>query len=360
MAATEQGLLAHIVSKFAPRQWENVASEALLYLLAQPGGNRAVNDLLAPLDFRLSDEVWRGQVGSKDDSAIPDLVAEVGGKPLLIIETKFWASLTANQPLGYLRRQQDAFASDPQAHLLLFLAPRQRRHLLTAELEERVGASHFDRGSLAVIDAGLGRIALVDWLDLLAHLEAAFRSLSDETSLGNLAQLRGLCDRADQEAMLPLTAEDLDPRRAQRQMEFHRVVRRVVDILVSEHRFSTKGLRDSASADGWGKYVSAPSGRELGITVALQRWGHDWPTPWWVRVWDPPRLLDGWLAAAGDDPGVGFAERLGDNVHLGLRVPLGVEEPRIAAELAQTIARTCSALPPRPETTTDDLPPEIE
>jgi hypothetical protein len=106
---------------------------------------KAVNDLLAPLGFSIHGESWRSQASSADDSSIPDLVAEVGGRQKLIIEAKFWASLTENQPLGYLDRQSRQFGAD-EDRLLVFLAPTRRRHLLTAELEQRMGVRHRDSG----------------------------------------------------------------------------------------------------------------------------------------------------------------------------------------------------------------------
>ena len=42
-------LLAHIVGNFVPRQWENIASESLRFLLEREGGRRAVNDLILSL-----------------------------------------------------------------------------------------------------------------------------------------------------------------------------------------------------------------------------------------------------------------------------------------------------------------------
>jgi hypothetical protein len=341
----DRGLLAHIVERFAPRQWENVASESLLYLLPRPGGNKAINDLLAPLAFTLTGETWRAWVSGEADRAIPDLVAEVGGRQALMVETKFWASLTENQPLGYLRRQQSQFEGTDDPRLLLFLAPSRRRHLLTAELEQILGVKHVDIGSLAVLDSAEGRVALVDWSDLLGHLRSAFHSLNDRRGLDDLAQLEGLCDRADTEAMLPLTVEDLDPHRAQRQWEFHRVAQRAGDILAADYGFSTKGLNASGSSIGWGKYLQAPSGHVIYLWVSLPMWAQYWPTPWWVRLKDPRKSLDAWLTETRGDDEVGFAERHSEYLHIGLQAPLGVEEQRIASRLAQVVARICDGMP---------------
>ncbi len=46
-----QTLLAHVVAQFASRRWEDIATEALLYLLRRPGAEDAVRDVLAPCGF---------------------------------------------------------------------------------------------------------------------------------------------------------------------------------------------------------------------------------------------------------------------------------------------------------------------
>ena len=40
---------------------------------------------------------------SSNDDTIPDLVAtDIAGNKIFIVENKFWAKLTPNQPVGYL------------------------------------------------------------------------------------------------------------------------------------------------------------------------------------------------------------------------------------------------------------------
>jgi hypothetical protein len=104
-------LLAQVVSRFIPRQWENVATESLRYLLSA-GAGAAPARVLAPFLALPSQLTWRAQVSSTEDPSIPDLVGEdEQGRPGVIIEGKFWAALTENQPATYLKRALDAVAS---------------------------------------------------------------------------------------------------------------------------------------------------------------------------------------------------------------------------------------------------------
>ena len=101
-------LLAHVVSRFTPSQWENVATESLRYLLSA-GAGAAPARVVAPFLTLPSQLTWRAQVSSTEDKSIPDLVGEDGqGRPGVIIEGKFWAALTEHQPATYLKRALEA------------------------------------------------------------------------------------------------------------------------------------------------------------------------------------------------------------------------------------------------------------
>jgi hypothetical protein len=57
---------------------------------------------------------------------IPDLVgATTDGTGVLLVESKFWAPLTPNQPIGYLRR----LPVDREG-MVLFIAPEGRYETL--------------------------------------------------------------------------------------------------------------------------------------------------------------------------------------------------------------------------------------
>jgi hypothetical protein len=281
---TSRSLLAHVVSRFAPRQWENVATESLRYLLARPGAATAVVSLVAPLGFDPGPVTWRGQAGSVEDSSIPDLVGDDGQRRhVLIVEGKFWAELTANQPSGYLHRQASQFPDDPGAHLLLFLVPERREQLIAAELEARLGAPRARIGPYQVIDRDGRRVLVVTWAQMLAHVKTALEAAGDRDGLDDLAQLRGLCDRADAEAMLPISPEEIGSDRGHRVYEFCDLVDRVTDLLVADGTVDTKGLKATAAKGWYGRYVRSRSGHVFLIGMLAWSWGHQYPTPFWVR-----------------------------------------------------------------------------
>ena len=53
------------------------------------------------------------------------------GKEVFLIEAKFWASLTPNQPNGYLERLEEGT-------VLMFLVPNKRKRTVFKEIKNRI------------------------------------------------------------------------------------------------------------------------------------------------------------------------------------------------------------------------------
>ena len=109
------------------------------------------------------------------------------GLERVLIEAKFWAGLTGNQPTAYLERLP---TNTPSA--LLFVAPAARLETLWDELCQRAGVN----GPLAetseefrsVTMAGARHLMLTSWTHLLERLDGA----GDEHTMIAVQQLRGL------------------------------------------------------------------------------------------------------------------------------------------------------------------------
>jgi hypothetical protein len=133
MLLNQYSLLGHVAPRMTS-QMENLATESLLYLLrSYREAHEAFVELVSaigyvpPSDLRFDTQVHM-QHGS-----IPDLVGATEDKTgVLLIESKFWAPLTPNQPTGYLRR----LPTDREG-MVLFIAPERRRQTLWQELVAR-------------------------------------------------------------------------------------------------------------------------------------------------------------------------------------------------------------------------------
>jgi hypothetical protein len=143
------GLLAALASRLSAHP-ENIATEALLHVLKQHGCARiAVTQFVHQADLMEPPTLTYQSQVTGEDGAIPDLVGFDGeGRQRLILEAKFWADLTPNQPGTYLQRLVPGVQS-----ALLFVCPDSRRELLWDRLRARLpdGMQAVSRGAGPVL-----------------------------------------------------------------------------------------------------------------------------------------------------------------------------------------------------------------
>lgn len=100
---------------------------------------------------------------------VPDMRIETGSASLLV-ENKFAAPLTNNQPVEYLRTLASTVAQDPNRKRLLVLqAPRSRLAGLRAEVNDRIARATTKRGPMWATGVDL---ALHAWEDTAAAFAA--------------------------------------------------------------------------------------------------------------------------------------------------------------------------------------------
>lgn len=342
-------LLAHVVKRYAPSQWENVATDSLHYLLRREGVEAA---LLRALGSALTvDEPlrWQTQLVNADLSR-PDLVGrDSQGRPKVIVEAKFGAALTDQQPLAYLANQEESFPGEPEGRMLAFVVPASRKHMVMAELRRRLESAQdpHDRPTSEVpnVTALLKhRVMVVTWGDLLAHIRTALTEAGDDSGIRDLDQLSGLCDRADAEAMLPLSDEDLDPGRAKRFEELWVLVERSVKRLSSERIVASKTW--SNGSWGPGAYLTTHGGDRIWFGVYIEYWAHRYPTPFWLFFENPPEHVSRAILACDKDPR--FPLVIGppdtDRTIVAIPAPLGVEADKAIEQLVDFVSLVCDLL----------------
>lgn len=128
-------LFGHLVTRFST-QPENLATESLSYIINRSNtAKRAFLRYLSQVTVELPENLRFQTQASGEDSAIPDLVGiDVDGDQVFLIEAKFWAGLTDNQPITYLKR-----LPENKNGILLFIAPALRFQTLWPELLRRCG-----------------------------------------------------------------------------------------------------------------------------------------------------------------------------------------------------------------------------
>lgn len=286
----ERSILAQLSLQFGIDERERWATESLGHFLSsstvcQERLRRRLNQRGAQIPERLA---YRTEVVERGAEGRPDVVGAFGSLRHVVIEGKFWASLTDVQPVGYL----DSLADDG---CLLVVAPHRRLEILGADLVRRcrdAGLSvsgDLSTSATALVQVG-GRhwMGLVSWRDLLSDLRSALNDAGDASRASDIDQLDSLCDLEDSEAFLPLNSSDLTNPTPLRLYQYMGLTEQVADRGAREGRLSTQGLRSVGRPMGkYVRYVAADD-LQLGLSVDLLRWHRQRPTPLWLEVWVEP------------------------------------------------------------------------
>ena len=321
-------LLAHLSWKLSSHH-EDIAVEALGYILKSESARRAATDLLEKHGAKVASiERFKTQVTQKDGSR-PDLVGlDRNNKLSVLIEAKFWAGLTENQPNAYLERL-------PQKGILLFVAPTQRIESLWAELRKLAKVTQprpdDEETEFKHVMASKRHLMLTSWTHLLDCLETA----GDSHLRSGIQELRGLADRLDQDAFLPIRPDEFAPEIPRRLLNLNTLVNDAVT-RAEDEGWMNEGSRAAAQSTGYGKYVSiaeARAGAWFGID--FPRWARaDYPdTPLWLCFgeWEGALAIGALRQALEDlfqsDPPGCFDE--GGWLYVPIMLPTAVEYPSV-------------------------------
>ena len=283
-------LLAYLAWKLSDRH-EDIAVEALGYIFKSSQARRVLEEMLRArgADVGSIEEVQTQATGTEGER--PDLAGvDRAGLERVLIEAKFGAELTGNQPTAYLERLP---TDTPSA--LLFVAPAARLETLWDELCQLAGVDDQDPASetseefRSVPTAGARHLMLTSWTHLLERLDGA----GDEHTTIAVKQLRGLTKMKTEDAcppFHPLHPDEFDPKVPRLLLNLQRLVDDATTSAVAEGYASTEGLRVTPQATGYGRYLYlADAGVWFGVDFSS--WALDsYPnTPLWLCFWEWPR-----------------------------------------------------------------------
>jgi hypothetical protein len=333
------GLFSHLAGRFSAGA-ENLATEALLYLLRgyEPLRSEFTHLLEQHTGVALPTGMnFRTQAGSEDGS-IPDLIAESEAGRQLIVEAKFWAGLTGNQPRAYLEQ----LPVDSSA-LLLFLVPEARVPTIRAELRRRLpdlateGAGTAFKARLGCTKTGAA-VAVMSWRSVLSRFRAVAEDLRDRRAMSDVAQLEGLCDRMDAEGFLPLQSAELGPGAGRRVMQLCALTDRIAQELMGSGLADGRGMRSAAGAGWYGRYL-ALAGHVVLVHFSAPKWGSVADTPLWLGYYadygkvpvERVRSALSFLEAA--DPRRLFRASRGEGLEIPLFIPIGAEQDEVVESI---------------------------
>lgn len=279
-----KSLFGHIALKFTSEA-ENLATESLFYLLSNSKpANDAFFRFIRNIKNVTGDLTFRTQVYDEDES-IPDLVGfDNENDQICIIESKFWAGLTHNQPVTYIKRFNPAKES-----IILFLVPAKRIDSIWSELvsrcnkadliiENTIRKPHIIHGNLS----DNHEIVVTDWISLLNVIETELDAAGDYIIKADLIQLRGLCVQMDETAFLPIYPQEISPMIAKRNIQFAELVDNVIVYGLSKNIF--KGGNPSTGKHYYGRYLIFKEEYFFNFKFDNKLWKEVRNTPFWLQV----------------------------------------------------------------------------
>jgi len=323
-------VLSHIVTKRLSAEKENIATEVLAFILgSNQSAKKGMMKLLKAIAPTMPDLIFKTQMQAniilpdvsdlnsktqmKEGSIQPDMWGYRGDKPRVYIENKFWAGLTENQPIAYLKH----LTKYTQPSILLVVVPEVREQTVWQELNRRLikeGVSTIKTetppGLVHTAETSIGPIlAITSWTKLLAFLEL---ELADEPSArSDLLQLKALCDAEDNDAFAPLSAEEIsDQRTPKLLLQLSAAVEGAVKLGTTKEILDTKKLMPQSSTERVGRYIWFNSSPKIFVWVGINfiLWKKYGRTPLWVLFYPnelkksqaAKLLLEEWSAKNGN------------------------------------------------------------
>lgn len=278
-------LLAHLYSHIKGSQ-EDVATLSLQYILSQSNKlNQSFTRLLSrALQIEIDGELNYTCQATGENKERPDIAGiDADGNEIILCEAKFYAGLTSNQPVSYLKRLKDENGLG-----LVFICPAVRKVTLWSKLVELCGNLPVEIIDDNCISVDGVRMAIMSWNDVVESLRFVASTEATEM-LPDIYQLDGFCKMMDSEAFIPFSSEDFGPENAMREERYYQVIDAVFDRLMADEGIytSAKGLRAAPYRNGYVRYIC---GKNWAFSISYDRptWKQQGKeeTPFWLTISD--------------------------------------------------------------------------
>lgn len=279
-------VLAHVILG-GNLQNEPAATQAFAFILNQePEMVRTFTRMLSEIDIKFEP----GRVVAekvKEENRLDLTIHDSEGQERIFIENKFWAGLTRTQPLNYLDKLPETNSA------LVFIVPEQRMPTIWNELklrcedDQRNFNSIHEEGNIFRARVDDKNLLITSWNHVLGQLSEKADSNGYERVKRDIQQLCGLTERMDQEAFLPLLANEVsDQQSARRVINFIDLINTITEKLKSEGIADANGLRSAGSyKDFWlGRYFRLHKRFPVWLGLAFNQWKLWGTTPLWLTL----------------------------------------------------------------------------
>ena len=277
-------LLAHMYSRIRGSQ-EDVATIALQYIISSSDDlNKAFTQLLeSHLRTKLPQNLQYSCQSVGEEKERPDLSGvNQNGTEVLLCEMKFYAGLTANQPLGYIDRLKKNGGTG-----LVFICPNARLIRLWAKLKELCSDREVSNLSEKCICVDGIHLTILSWSEIIDRLNTV-ASATSSVLQSDIHQLQGFCEQMDSDAFIPFTQEELSSDNAAKMERYYSVIDGVYDLLYADPQLTTEsfgkastyrtGLEKKLMVDGIAVYIT--------FDCAMWKSNKSEDTPFWTAIGD--------------------------------------------------------------------------
>jgi hypothetical protein len=259
---------------------EDIASQGIVYILQSSLFARdSISNFLdniTGINFPNINYISQSVGENKERPDISGI--DQNGNEVIIMEAKFWASLTENQPIEYLKRLK------PNS-VLLFICPSLRKTSLINEIEYRLKDSNinYSQKNNNLITDDNKYIVIIDWSIILDNLKNALLNNNEKILVSDVDQIIGFCEIIDNNSFLPIRDNDLSPSIAKRLNSYCDLLDKIVDKLKSTVNASTLGFKATPQKYGYTRYISIKK-YGFSIDVNMKMWELFADTPFWITV----------------------------------------------------------------------------
>jgi len=335
-------LLGHLYSKIrgAP---EDIATESLCYILKNSrSARKKFIEYLYGNSQSTEDLIFKTQVTGENNER-PDIIGmNEKRNEILIIEAKFWAYLTDNQPVGYIKRLQKSQYDGLK--VLSFICPDKRVSSLWNELKRRCQKTTENSNKSVIFHSNV-KMNIFTWKSIINVIK---QELIAENSklLSDIDQLNGLCSKINEEAFLPIQDEELGIDVAKRIYGYYGLVDKITDRLKTKIGADTSGLQATGFRGGYRRYMRVGEWT-VDLQFNLKYWIEEAETPLWIGIkeeWDYNPIIQKKVESIEEvDQDNIFINKNGETV-VPLFSPTGVDEATIINNLVSFIGKIFKVL----------------
>lgn len=334
----KKSLLGHLYSHIKGSA-EDVATMSLQYLLSSYESlQKSFNRLLASkldVDFDTDTSYECQSVGEEQER--PDMSGtDSQGKEVILCEAKFYAGLTSNQPLTYLKRLRDEKGVG-----LVFICPKDRMISLWDTVKHKCEKKKVTEITETCVSVDGVRMTILSWDEILLALTQTANDV-EPGSLSDIEQVKGYCEQIVRESFIPFREEDLGALEARKYERLMYILDRVVDALYADPdiKLDTNGLRATPYRNGYKRFMYI-NNFGVDIRLDLEVWADDRyvDTPYWVafRTKEDWRTPEDFASRVAAIPNTRKRLWRKEHIYLALDVPCGVVEEEVVASLKKQI-----------------------